>query len=323
MLYNTKNYLVSNFEVEDETDLKEKQNPNYTDLTVKINYAVKHNFAKDVFINNIDIYSFALNLDMLRSEKIPRFYRKKLKNANNVKLKLDYTSVDKRDVYGFYLTNKSTKSSTKAFPEIGCFVNVIPNFIALESEKALYYKTNKTCIAWFRDDSTFDTIDGLYNAIIYKNTLLLKYYKERYKDVKFFISPDYSLYGDFDDTLILNNLRKQLIVSLWLIFELEAIVFPLMTYSNEESINWCFEHIMLNSNVAISLKGVMKEPNKSLFVKALKKLIDDRQPKALIVYSVAKVESTKEMLKYAYQNNLPVYIIDNTLLRRNRGNING
>ncbi len=96
-----------------------------------------------------------------------------------------------------------------------------------------------------------------------------------------------------------------------------------MTYANENSLNWCFEHIMKNSVVAVSLKGVMDEPNKSLFKKALKKLIDTRHPKSLIVYSVSKEESTKDMLDYAYKNNVDVYIIDNTLLRRNRGDING
>lgn len=169
----------------------------------------------------------------------------------------------------------------------------------------------------------FDTIDGIYNAIIYKDIKLLKYYKARYRNVKFFISPDYSTYGDFDDVIILNNLRKSLVVSLWLIFVLDAIVYPLMTYSNEKSLDWCFEHIMINSNVALSLKGIMNEPEKSLFVKALKKLIETRYPKALIVYSVCKEKSAKRMLLYAYQKGIPVYIIENTLLKRNRGDING
>ncbi len=253
-------------------------------------------------------------------------FKKKIKVnkiKNEVQLKLDYTSIDKRDIYGFYLTNKTTKNNKYQLPDIGCFVDVIPDFIALESEPGLYNVNNKTCVAWFKDDGIFDTIDGLYNAIIYKDTELLKYYKERYTNVKIFISPDYSLYGDFDLTVILNNLRKQIVVSLWLIFENDAIVIPLMTYANEESFNWCFEHIMLNSSVAISLKGVMSEPDKSLFKKALKRLIDTRHPKSLIVYSVSKDESTKVMLDYAYKNNMDVYIIDNTLLRRNRGGING
>ena len=266
-------------------------------------------------------------MTMINSKKSLTFNSKKKIKVNKIKtkiqLKLDYSSIDKSDVYSFYLTNKTTKNNIMELPDIGCFANSIPDFIALETEPSLYNLTNNTCVAWFKDDRVFDTIDGLYNAIIYKDIELLKYYKERYKDVKSFISPDYSLYGDFDITVILNNLRKQLVVSLWLIFELDAVVIPLMTYANEDSLNWCFEHIIKDSVVAISLKGVMDESNKNLFKKALKKLIDTRNPKSLIVYSVSKEESTKEMLEYAYKNNVDVYIVDNTLLRRNRGDING
>ena len=264
---------------------------------------------------------------MINSKKTLTFNSKKKikvnKTHNNVLLKSDYSSIDKRDVYGFYLTNKTTKNNPYELPDIACFANVVPDFIALVSEPSLYNLTNKTSVAWFKDDSIFDTIDGIYNSIIYKDIQLLKYYKDRFKDVKIFISPDYSLYGDFDKITILNNLRKQIVVSLWLIFELDAIVIPLMTYSNEESLNRCFEQIMRSSIVVISLKGVMNEHEKSLFIKALKKLIDTRHPKSLIVYSVSKDEHTKEMLDYAYKNNVEVYIIDNTLLRRNRGDING
>ncbi len=264
---------------------------------------------------------------MINSNKRLTFNSKKKtkvnKIKNNVDLILDYKSIDKRDVYGYYLTNKTTKYNLMELPDIGCFVDIVPDFIALEPEVGLYNFTNKTCIAWFKDDNVFDTIDGLYNAIIYKDTKLLKYYKYRYKNTKFFISPDYSLYGDFDKTVILNNLRKQLVVSLWLIFELDAIVIPLMTYANLESLDWCFEHIMKNSVVAISLKGVMHEPDKSLFHKALRRLIDDRHPKSLIVYTVGSKSSTKQMLEYAYSKAIDVHIIDNTLLKRNRGGING
>ena len=132
-----------------------------------------------------------------------------------------------------------------------------------------------------------------------------------------FISIDYSTYGDFDDETLLHNIKKACVVYLWLTFECDAIVYPLMTYGNEETLEWCFDHIMVGSNIAVSLKGVMTGPNKKLFIKALKRLIDSRRPKSLIVYSVSSLDSTKEILKYAYENNVNVIIVDNTLMRRN------
>ena len=246
--------------------------------------------------------------------------RKKTKTTklnNGIELKLDYNSVDQRDVYGFYLTNRTTKNNPKQLPDIGSFVEVYPDYLALESEPGKYHCTNKTAICWFLDDSKFDTIDGLYNAIIYRDIELLKYYKSRYLNVKYFINIDFSIYGDFDEETIVHNLKKASVVYLWLTLECEAIVYPLMTYSNEKSLEWCFENIMVGSNVAVSLKGICKNSEKALFKKALKKLIDTRKPKALIVYSVAQNVTAYDLLSYATLNEVKIIIVDNTLRSRN------
>lgn len=235
----------------------------------------------------------------------------------NINLNIDYSIIDKKDIYGFYLTNKTTKNNIKGLPDIGCFVNHYPDFLALETEPGLYFKTNNTCVCWFKDDTYFDTIDGLYNAIIYKDIELLKFYKIRYRNVKYFISIDYSMYGDFDDETLLHNIKKSIICSLWFIFECNAIVFPLMTYGNEATLNWCFDHIIKGSNVAISLKGVMTGENKALFKKALKILIDTKSPSSLLVYTVSSEESSLEMLEYAIKNNIKIIILPNTLLIQN------
>lgn len=244
---------------------------------------------------------------------------KNKKINSKIKLNIKYSKIDPRDVYGFYLTNKTTKNNSKCLPDIGSFVDVYPDFIALESEPGLFNKTLFTCVSWFKHDQYFDTIDGLYNAIIYKDEELLKFYKTRYLNVKMFIGVDYSTYGDFDEETLLHNIKKSCVVFLWLTFELNGLVYPLMTYGTEKSFNWCFEHIMKGSNVAISLKGVMKGQERKLFLKALKVLIDTRSPKALIVYTVASKESSDEMLKYAKEKGVPIIYAANTLLDRNCG----
>ena len=247
--------------------------------------------------------------------------RKKLKMnklIKNVQLTIDYSSLDNRDIYGFYLTNKTTKSRTKGLPEIGSFVDSYPDFLALESEPGLYHKTIETCVCWFKDDSKFDTIDGLYNSIIYKDIELLKYYKLRYENVKYFISVDYSTYGDFDEETILHNIKKSIVCYLWLTFECDAIVFPLMTYGDESTLEWCFEYILEGSNVAVSLKGVMSNKNKEMFQKALKVLIDTRKPKCLLVYADSKKESSLEMLSYAIYKGIKIIIVPNTLMYQNQ-----
>ncbi len=246
--------------------------------------------------------------------------RIKIKNKKinpKIKLIIKYSEIDPRDVYGFYLTNKTTKNNLKCLPDIGSFVDVYPDFIALESEPGLFNKTLLTAVSWFKDDSYFDAIDGLYNAIIYKDEKLLQFYKTRYSNVKMFIGIDYSIYGDFDEETVLHNLKKACIVFLWLTFEMDAIVYPLMTYGPEKTFDWCFEHIMIGSNVALSLKGIMEGKEKDLFQKALKVLIDTRKPKALIVYTVGSKESSDKILKYAIEKCTPIVYVENTLQTRN------
>ena len=240
-----------------------------------------------------------------------------------IKLNIDYESIDVRDTYAFYLTNKTTKNNLKQLPDIGNFVDIYPDFFALDSEPGLFYKTYNTCVCFFKEENYIDTMDCLNNAIKYKNIELIKYYKSRYENVRFFTPVDYSLNGDFDEETLLHNLKRQCIDFLWFTFEMEGICFPLMTYGNEESLSWCFEHIMIGSNVVVSLKMVMTGPEKELFLKALKVLVDTRRPKALLIYSVASHESTMDMLRYAIDNCVKVIEIPNTLMLRNRGVKNG
>jgi hypothetical protein len=112
---------------------------------------------------------------MINSKKALTFTSKKKikvnKTNNEVQLKLDYASMDKRDIYVFYLTNKTTKNNIMGFPDVACFVNVVPNFIALVSEPGLYNVTTNPCVVWFKDDSIFDTIDVhiIYNTLLRRN----------------------------------------------------------------------------------------------------------------------------------------------------------
>ncbi len=132
-----------------------------------------------------------------------------------------------------------------------------------------------------------------------------------------FASTDYSVYGDFDEETILHNIKKSIVVYLWLTFECNAIVFPLMTYGDESTLTWCFEHIIENSNVIVSLKGVSRGENEELFKKALQVLVDTRKPKTLIVYSVSSDEKSYSMLDCAAAKGVNIVLVPNTLRARN------
>jgi len=240
----------------------------------------------------------------------------------NIKLKIDYHSINPNDTYGFYLTNRTLKSQIKDLPMIGSFVDIYPKYFALDTEPALF-SYQDVCVCYFKDEKYIDKIDGIYNAIIYKDIPLLRYYKYRYSNVKYFVPVDFSLCGDFDEDTLVHNLKRQAITFLWQTFELDGISFPLMTYGDESTLTWCFDHIMYGSNVCVSLKMVMKGAERELFLKALKVLVDTVHPKALIVYTVASIKATQKILEYAIINNIKIVEVPNTLMFRNRGERNG
>ena len=134
------------------------------------------------------------------------------------------------------LTNKTYSVGKHDLPELRCDTEVLPDFIALYNHPADYNKTPNTAVAFYLYDDTFDGIDGLYNAIYYKDEKLLKKFKERFKGVKFFIAPDYSQLGDLDDIENHYRIKKARVVALWLTFELGAIVIPNITYPTIDSL---------------------------------------------------------------------------------------
>lgn len=244
--------------------------------------------------------------------------RKINKLKEDIELNIKYDEIPKEDVYGFYIMNRMEPSNAFGIPMIGDFSNEYPNFIALYNHPAEYLKTDKTCIAFYISDYLFDDIDGIYEAIIHKDIELLKYYKWLLKDVKFIIGPDYSLYGNFNECTIINQLTKEAIVVGWMKFELEIIVYPNITYGNYKTFKYCFKNIYPGSNVAISLKGSLDHGiNEKYLISAIKEVVDNIRPECIIAYSVASDITTHRIMKYALDNGIKVIIPDNTLKSRN------
>ncbi len=94
------------------------------------------------------------------------------------------------------LLNRTHRCGSLDMPELHCNTNIYPDFLALYNERSLYNHSKMTAVCFYSYDIDFDGKNGLYWAIYFNDRSRLNYFKERFKNVKLFISPDYSVFND-------------------------------------------------------------------------------------------------------------------------------
>lgn len=217
-------------------------------------------------------------------------------------------------------TNQTYSIGKYDFPYISCKTIIYPDYLALYSEVQNYNKTPSTCVCFYQYDFLFDGINGLFSAIYYNDKRLLNKFRERFKDVRYFISPDYSQCGDINRIENLYRLFKARIVSLWLILEMGSIVIPNITYADENYFEYMLDGMENCNVVAFSVKGSMREVyQKELLIKAIKYTVDKmKNLSRIIVYSSStNDEVVLELFSYATYHGIEVIIPNNILRERN------
>ena len=173
--------------------------------------------------------------------------KKNLKKLLNLSL-LDYTNI-------------TPKYGELDMPYVRCKEIPQIDYLASYSQPSTYFKTERTCVSFFEYDLFFDGLYGLWNAIYYGVKDLQEFYVERFKGVKYFISPDYSKCGD---SLEIENLHRQMrsrIVAIWLAMNLNAIVIPLVSCANGIGMKYMLDGMQDCNVVAFNTKGPMGDPN--------------------------------------------------------------
>lgn len=216
--------------------------------------------------------------------------------------------------------NRTQSCGKKDLPALYCNADEYPDFLALYSEKSLYRKTDRTAVCFFEFDSEFDGIHGLFNAIYYDEEKLLAKYKERFKDVRFVITPDYSELGDIH--VIENEYRlfKARIIGLWFLFEIGAIVIPNITFPTEGSCSFATDGLEGCPIICFSTKGHMDSTEKRARLKQhIHLTLTKLHPKAIVVYDVCSDnEETLLLFSEATEKGIEVIIPCNTLKSRNK-----
>ncbi len=217
------------------------------------------------------------------------------------------------------ITNKTYSAGRHDLPELKCNTTEFPDSIALYNHPADYKKTPKTAVSFYLYDEEFDGRNGLYNAIYYNDQKLLQRYKERFKDVKYFISPDYSQFGDVDDIENHYRIKKSRVVSIWLTLELGAIVIPNITYPTIDSLWFSLDGMESCTVVAFSTMGyVDNKIEREFLIEAVKLTVDKLPLKTIIVFDICGDNNAiEDIFAYARQQGVDIIVPDNIMKIRN------
>ena len=226
------------------------------------------------------------------------------------KLNLNYTRI----------ANRTRVSPILELPCLNCKLEeFLPTYLALYHQPSDYTRDHLTTgVCFFTDDNRFDNKEGLYNAIYYNDVKKLKSYIERFKKVKIFIEPDFTICGDMHFAEKVSRRFKMRIIAVWLATELQSIVIPLITYGDETSFEYMLDGIVDSNTVAFSTKGSVRNTRKypqqrDLLIKAIKYTVDHMNLKYIVVYSTCKYETTCKLFSYAIDKGVQLIIPRNRL----------
>lgn len=216
-------------------------------------------------------------------------------------------------------TNKTRAVGAHDLPALICNTRVLPDFIALNSQPSTFHTTPLTAVGFWLYDNEFDGIHGLYNAIYYKNEKLLSKYRERYRGVKLFFTPDYSQFGDVDDIEAHYRLKKARVVGLWFVLELGAVVIPFITVPTPASVSFALDGLEDCHVVAFSTKGYVDNVVEREALKQIVHLtVDTLDLRTIVVYDVCKDNAAvDDIFAYAREHGVEVVVPMNTLKARN------
>jgi hypothetical protein len=236
-----------------------------------------------------------------------------VKEPRDLKKQLNYNFLN--------LTNKTLCRGELDLPEIQCDLQELPDYIALYSQPSDYHRTKMTAVSFYDYDNEMDSQHGLYNAIKYNNQKDLKKFKERFKDVKIFFMPDYSVFGDIQAYENYHRIGRAREVSLWLTMENNSIVIPNLSAGRKKDFNYIFDGYEKVKVAGISTKSKLLNAEDR---KLLKETIDEaviRMPslETFVVYDVSADNKDADILfKDAHENGIKVVIPDNSMKIRNR-----
>ncbi len=218
-------------------------------------------------------------------------------------------------------TNLTTKIGDLDMPYVCCSVVPEIDYLATYSQPATYFKTKNTCVSFFEYDAVFDGLYGLWNGIRYGILEIQEFYKERFRGVKYFVSPDYSKCGDSVEVENQHRQFQSRIVSIWLTMNTDAIVIPLVSCANSIGMNYMLDGMHDCNVVAFNAKGPMGDSNQlGVFKSSIKSTVDLLPNlESIVVYSASPdINKIYDIFSYAVKAGIKLQVPNNMLQTRNR-----
>ncbi len=191
------------------------------------------------------------------------------------------------------------------FPGVGAYDVPQLQPVYCDTENWLSFNYAKTCtdpedhgIHFFVDDYQFTRLWAQPDAYI---GMLSRF--------EAIMTPDFSTYTDFPKAIqIYNHYRKHWLGAYWQWHGLTVV--PTISWSDEESLNWCFDGEPVGGTVAVSAVGTqMDESARALFRLGYTAMLDRLKPESVIFYGAIPDEFKAEnVVKIAaYQDRLKQY----------------
>jgi len=217
-------------------------------------------------------------------------------------------------------TNKTHYGSLYELPNTSYNGDLLPDYLALYGDINEYKKTNKTFVCFYEYDNVFNNRNGLLSALLFNNKRLLSKFKERFKDVAGFISPDYSIYESIPKCIKITRTFETRLVSCYLVETFKKPCIPNISLTSINDMDFIFDGIDKHSIIAISLKGRLKEEQQRKNLKECIKLICDYlEPKTIVIYNVCtNNELVNEVIYYPLNKSINIILRNNLLLERNK-----
>lgn len=143
----------------------------------------------------------------------------------------------------------------------------------------------ETGVHFFLDDYQFQRVWSMPD-----------YYLPMLRQFKYVLTPDFSIYADFPRAIqIYNQYRKHWIGAYLQMHEVRVI--PSISWSDEDSFEWCFDGEPTRGAVAVSSVGTQgNKRSRELFLKGYQEMLLRLRPEQIIFYGEIPKECRSEKI---------------------------